>query len=344
MFTKKDGDHFTIIVAYVDDLLLTGSHLPTIQSVKQALDSAFTIKDLGELKYFLGIEVPRSSDGILLNQRKYVLNMLKDTNMEFCKFAAFPFPKALKLNPTDGQQLADHEVYRRMVGKLLYLNMTRPDISYVVQQLSQFLSDPRVPHMKAAMHVIRYLKGTIGYGLFYAHNVDFQLVAYSDADWGNCRTSCRSLTGYCVFLWPSLIYWKTKKQKVVSKSSAEAEYRSMSHTTSELVWLEGLLQDLNVFVPQPINLYCDNTIAQHIAKNPVLHERTKHIKLDVHYGRENVQTGFIKLHHVSSAQQLADIMTKALGADQHHFLSLKLGLVPFDSAQFELAGGYEKYS
>ena len=315
MFTKKDGDHLTIIVAYVDDLLLTGSHLPTIQLVKQALDSAFTIKDLGELKYFLGIEVSRSSDGILLNQRKYVLDMLKDTNMEFCKSTAFPFPKGLKLNHTDGEQLPDPEVYRRMVGKLLYLNMTRPGISYVVQQLSQFLSDPRVPHMKATMHVLRYLKGTIGYGLFYAHNVDFQLVAYSDADWGNCPTSGRSLTGYCVFLGPSLISWKTKKQKVVSKSSAEAEYRSMSHTTSELVWLEGLLQDLNVFVPQPINLYCDNTAAQHIAENPVLHERTKHIKLDVHYVRENVQTGFIKLHHVSSAQQLADIMTKALGAD-----------------------------
>ena len=130
----------------------------------------------------------------------------------------------------------------------------------------------------------------------------------------------------------------------MSKSSAEAEYRSMSHTISEVVWLEGLLQDLNVFVHQPITLFCDNTSAQHIAENPVLHERTKHIKLDVHYVRENVQSSFLKLQHVSSGLQLADIMTKALSADQHHFLSLKLGLVPSSSTKFQLAGGISDIS
>ncbi|XP_019104832.1 uncharacterized mitochondrial protein AtMg00810-like [Beta vulgaris subsp. vulgaris] len=302
MFTKQDGQHFTIIVAYVDDLLLTGSDLPIIQLIKQALDSAFTIKDLGELTYFLGIEVSRSPAGILLNQRKYIVDMLKDTKLEFCKTTAFPFPKALKLNAHDGERLEDPEIYRRLVGKFLYLNMTRPDISYVVQQLSQFLSDPRTPHLNDAMYVIRYLKGTIDHGLLYDHN-DLQLQAYSDADWGNCPVSGRSLIGYCIFLGNSFIYWKTKKQKVASKSSAEAGYRSMSHTTSEVVWPEGPLQDLKVLVHQPITLFCDNTSAQHIAENHVLHERTKHIKLDVHYVRENVQSSFLKLQHVSSGLQ-----------------------------------------
>ncbi|XP_021760604.1 uncharacterized protein LOC110725431 [Chenopodium quinoa] len=234
--------------------------------------------------------------------------------------------------------MQDPEVYRRLIGKLLYLNLTRPDISYIVQQLSQFLNAPRAPHYLAATYVLRYLKGTLNYGLFYAANVDLKLSTYCDADWGNCLDSGRSLTGYCIFLGSSLISWKTKKHKAVSKSSTEAEYRSMSQTTSmsqtadEVVWIDGLLEDLWIQVPKPITLFCDNVAAQHIADNPCFHERTKHLrrkhyKLDVHYVRENVQLGFIKIAHVSSALQLADIMTKPLGADQHRFLSQKIGLV-----------------
>ena len=165
MFTKQDGNHFTIIVAYVDDLLLAGSDLHTIQKFKKALDSAFTIKDPGELTYFLGIEVSRSSAGILLNQMMYIVDMLKDTKMEFCKTADYPFPKAIKLNAHDGDRLEDPKTYTRLVCMFLYLDMTRPNIYYVVQ-LSQFLSGPRTPHLNAAMHVIIYLKGTLDYGLF----------------------------------------------------------------------------------------------------------------------------------------------------------------------------------
>ncbi|XP_057247033.1 uncharacterized mitochondrial protein AtMg00810-like [Beta vulgaris subsp. vulgaris] len=134
--------------------------------------------------------------------------------------------------------------------------MTRPDISYAVQQLSQFLSEPRTPHYAAALHVLKYLKGTLNH-------------ANSDADWGSCAYSGRSHTGFCIFLGDSLISWKTKKQKVVSKSSTEAEYRSMSQTTSEVVWIEGLLQDLHIHVPTPITLFCDNKSAQYIAENTV---------------------------------------------------------------------------
>lgn len=140
------------------------------------------------------------------------------------------------------------------------------------------------------------------------------------------------MSGYCVFLGNSLISWKTKKQKTVSKSTTESEYRSMSYTSSEVVWLEGLLSEIGIIVPNPIILYCDNVSAQHIAENPVFHEKTKHIrgkhqKLDIHYVRELVQSGFVQCKHVKSALQLADIVTKPLGADQHRFLSSKLGLV-----------------
>ena len=247
--------------------------------------------------------------------------------MENCSPAAFPLPKGLKLSIYDGDKLPDPEVYRRIIGKLLYLNMTRPDISYAVQQLSQFLSDPRMPHFLAAQHVLKYLKGTLHHGLFYSAQNTLQLTAYCDADWGNCHYSGRSLTGYCIFLGSSLISWKTKKQKVVSKSSTEAKYTTMSHTTSELVWLTRVLNDLHIHPSLPLPLYCDNITAEHIAANPVFHDKTKHLKIDCHYVRENVQSGFIATHHVSSHMQIADIMTKALGVVQHKFLTVKLGMV-----------------
>ena len=155
-----------------------------------------------------------------------------------------------------------------------------------------------------------------------------QVHGYCDADWGSCLDSTSSLTGYCIFLGTSLISWKTKKQKVVSKSSTEAEYRSMSHTTSELTWINNLLVDLKIQVPTAVPLFCDNKAVQHIVTNPCFHERTKHLHIDVHYVRENVESGFIATHHVSSQMQLADLLTKSsLGPAHHKLLSFKLGLV-----------------
>ncbi|XP_021736562.1 uncharacterized protein LOC110703119 [Chenopodium quinoa] len=231
MFIRSVGDSFTVVIAYIDDLLVSGNDSGEISSLKTKLHSTFTIKDLGALTYFLGIE--------LLD----------------CSLASFPVPKGVKFNNFEGVVLPDPEVYRKIVGKLLYLNLTRPDISFVVQQLSQFLSEPRDVHLSVVKHVLRYLKGTFNVGLFYSAYADLKLTTYSDADWGNCMDSGRSLTCYTIFLGNSLISWKTKKQKVVSKSSIEAEYRSMSKTADEIQWLERLLDELGVCVPTPITFF-----------------------------------------------------------------------------------------
>ncbi|CAH9127826.1 unnamed protein product [Cuscuta epithymum] len=249
--------------------------------------------------------------------------------MENCQETEFPLPRGLKLSIDQGDLLDQPEVYRRIIGRLLYLNVTRPDISYSVQHLSQFLSQPRLPHFQAALHVVKYLKGTINVGLFYPAVSTLTLTAFSDADWVQCQFSCRSLSGYCIFLGDSLVSWKTKKQKTVSKSTAESEYRSMSYTTSEMVWLHELLKDLRVSVPLPIPLHCDNKAAQYIAANPVFHEKTKHLKIDCHYVRDKLLEGFLTTQHISSHMQIADIMTKPLGAQQHKILSSKLGLQYF---------------
>uniref|UniRef100_A0A803MJF0 Retrovirus-related Pol polyprotein from transposon TNT 1-94-like beta-barrel domain-containing protein n=1 Tax=Chenopodium quinoa TaxID=63459 RepID=A0A803MJF0_CHEQI len=183
---------------------------------------------------------PENEHGTLLNQRKYILDILKNVGMEDCKIAKFLFPKGMRLSTETGEILAHPEIYRRIVGKLLYLNITRPDISYSVQQLSQFMHCPRKPHLQVALHVIRYLKGTMDWGLYYPRNSELKIEGYSDADWGSCAFSARSLTNYCIFIGQCLVSWKTKKQKTVSKSSTESEYRSMSHTTSELVWVDDI--------------------------------------------------------------------------------------------------------
>lgn len=335
MFLKETCSKKCIILVYVDDLLLTGDDEEEMGRIKGALNEQFTIKDLGELTYFLGIEVSRKKEGILLNQRKFVLDILKSTHLEHCKAVAVPFPKGQKLSTEGGTALADPESYRRLIGKLLYLNLTRADISYAVQQLSQFMQVPRESHMQAALNVVKYLKGTIDWGLFYPSQGEPEVKCYCDADWGACSFSGRSLTGYALFLGDSLISWKTKKQKTVSKSSAEAEYRGMSQTAAEVVWIYGILEDMGMKIPKPVTMFCDNKAAQHIAANPVFHERTKHLNLDCHYVRERIQEGLISTQFVKSSEQLADLMTKGLCGPQHHFLSFKLGLVTHPKLQLE---------
>ena len=177
------------------------------------------------------------------------------------------------------------------------------------------------------MHVLQYLKGSINVGLFYPAQNEFVLKGYCDADWGSCISTAKSLSGYAMFLGNSLISWKTKKQKTTSKSTCEAEYRSMSYATSELIWLHGLLSDLHITVSLPVELCCDNTAAQYIAENQVYQERTKHLRVDCHFIRDYVDNGFLQLIHVPSSLQLADVLTKALSASQVRFLCSKLGLV-----------------
>jgi len=273
--------------------LITRDHIHSITLLKRDLHAASTIKNLGLARYFLGIELARSSHGIILNQRKYIHDILSDAGITGAKPAKFPLPKGLHLLAETGELMTDPGQFRRLIGRLLYLTLTRPDISYSVQHLSQYLEQPRQPHYLAAMHVLRYLKGTINKGLFYPRNNNLKLRAFCDADWGTCKDSVRSLTGFCVFLGSLLVSWKTKKQKTVAKSSAKAEYRSMSATTSELEWLSHLLEDFCLDPQLPIVLHCDNKAAMHIAANPVFHKRTKHLRTDCHYTRDKVMEGFL---------------------------------------------------
>ncbi|KAL2230632.1 UNVERIFIED_CONTAM: Retrovirus-related Pol polyprotein from transposon RE2 [Sesamum indicum] len=326
LFIKRSASEFTVLLVYVDDIILTGSSEHALQSIKDHLHRLFTIKDLGPAKYFLGLEIARSSHGLHVSQHKYLLDILTDCSILNATPAPTPLPFGLKLVLDDGALLPDPGRYRHLVGRLLYLGFTRPNISFIVQQLSQFLQAPRTSHWDAALHVLRYLKGTSSTGLFFSSSSSVQLSAFSDASWASYLDSRRCVTGYCVFLGSSLISWKTEKQATVSRSSAEAEYRAMASTVCELLWFSFVMRDSSIPVNSPIPFWCDNKAALHITANLVFHERTKHLDIDCHLVRDQYKLGFISPSHIPGSDQVANVFTKSLPTAIFTRLLSKLGL------------------
>jgi hypothetical protein len=266
----------------------------------ETLNARFHLKDLGELKYFLGLEIARSTKGITVSQLKYSLEILQDSGLLASKPISLPMAQNLKLSWDVGTILSDPTPYKCLVGRLLYLTITRLDLAYSVQTLSQFMDSPRQPYPDATYRILRYIKLAPSQGLLFSTDSDFCLKAFCDADWAGYSDTRRSITGFCVFVGSSLISWKSKKQHTISRSSAESEYKSMASIGCELLWLFTLLHDLTVAHPQAATLFCDSQAALHIATNPVFHERTKHIDVDCHFIYEKIQLGLIKTLHVPS--------------------------------------------
>ncbi|KAJ0453901.1 putative RNA-directed DNA polymerase [Helianthus annuus] len=237
----------------------------------------------------------------------------------------------LKLGKGEEEDKVDSSQYRRLVGRLLYLQATRPDITYAVNVFSQFVTDPRQNHMDAAIRVLRYLKSTPGQGILLPKEGGMNLLSYCDADWLGCPLSRKSRTGYLLSLRGAPISWKSKKQSVVSRSSVEAEYRAMATTVSKVIWARLMLSELDAKQVEPIVLFCDNQAARHIANNPVFHERTKHVEMDCYFVRERVESREVEPVYISSKNQVADLLTKALGAQHLNSLLSKLGIRNLDA-------------
>ncbi|XP_026430000.1 uncharacterized protein LOC113326496 [Papaver somniferum] len=326
LFTFHSGEISIYVLVYVDDIIITGNNDLAIQDLKHKLESQFSLKNLGRLQYFLGLEVSRSPKGILLCQRKYILDIVNDCGLLGAKPSPSPMEKHLKLLPYSGDPLSDPSIYRRLIGRLLYIQVTRPDITFSVNYLSQFMQQPCSGHLDAAHRNVRYLKGTVSHGIFLSASSTLSLSGYTDSDWAGCLTTRRSTTGYFTMLGDSPISWKSKKQPTISLSSAEAEYRALARLTSELQWLHYLFTDLRITIPRPIPIYCDNQAALHIYANPVFHERTKHIEIDCYFVRDKLLSGLIKPTYIPSALQLADLFTKPLGVYHFRRLASKLGL------------------
>nr|KYP46112.1 Retrovirus-related Pol polyprotein from transposon TNT 1-94 [Cajanus cajan] len=316
----------TVLLVYVDDIIVTGDGEEEQRLLGQHLAKEFEIKTLRKLKYFLGIKVAHSKKGIFISQQKYITNLLKEIGKTACKLASTPIDPNLKLGNAEEDTAVDKEVYQRLVGRLIYLSHTRPDVAFAVSLVSQFMHQPKEVHLQAALRIVQYLKGTPGKGILFKQNGNVNLEAYTDADYARSIVDRRSTTGYCTFLGGNLVTWKSKKQSVVAKSSAEAEFRAMAQGICELLWLKIILEDLRIKSDEPMRLYCDNKSVISIAHNPVQHDRTKHIEVDKHFIKEKLDSGLICTPYVSSQDNLADILTKGLNSNIFEKIVSKLGM------------------
>ncbi|CAA7032145.1 unnamed protein product [Microthlaspi erraticum] len=304
LFILKNGHSLLYMLVYVDDIIVTSNDQRLLDQTLHSLATRFSVKDPEDLNYFLGIEAHRTPSGLHLTQRRYILDLLTRCNMLDAKPVSTPTASTPKLT----------------------LAFTRPDVSYAVNRLSQFMHAPTSEHWNAVKRVLRYLAGTSSHGLFYSKNNPCSLHAYSDADWGGDRDDYISTNAYIVYLGKHPISWSSKKQKGVARSSTEAEYRSVAKTSAELCWISSLLSELGVRVPAPPVIYCDNVGATYLCANPVFHSRMKHLALDYHFIRNQVASGTLRVVHVSSKDQLADALTKPLTRAPFTDLTSKIGV------------------
>lgn len=317
------------ILIYVDDIIIVSSSSSATDRLLAQLQAEFAVKDLGSLSYFLGIEVHHTPTGLLLTQHKYIQDILKRTNM------ASSSPVPTPMLPTDKLMLAsadplsaeDSTRYRSVVGALQYLSLTRPDISFYVNRVCQFLSAPTTTHWAAVKRILRYLHATSDLGMCITKTASSLLSAFSDADWAGNPDDRQSTGGYAIFFGGNLISWSSRKQPTVSRSSTEAEYKAVANATAEIIWIQVLLRELGISQHRPPSLWCDNIGATYLSANPIFHRRTKHVEVDYHFVREHVASRQLEIRFISSKDQIADIMTKPLPVTPFCHLRRNLNLV-----------------
>lgn len=320
------GQDVMYLLLYVDDMLLTGSNDKLIQRLLEGLNREFRMNDMGGLQYFLGIQAHFHQQGIFLCQEKYAMELLVTAGMQDCS----PIATTLPLHPAtvlgQDQPFSDASYFRCLAGKLQYITLTRPDLQFAVNFVCQKMHSPSVADFSNLKRILRYVKGTLQYGINLTGDTDFTIRAYSDSDWSRCKDTSRSTGGFCTFLGKNIISWSAKKHPTVSRSSTEAEYRTMSYAAEELKWLSCLLGEMGLSQTVPPELYCDNMSACYLTANPTQHNRTKHFDNDFHYVRERVALGALVVKKIPAADQIADIFTKSLAHKPYSDLRFKLGV------------------
>ncbi|KAG8499759.1 hypothetical protein CXB51_006518 [Gossypium anomalum] len=299
----------------------------------QQLHNEFALKDMGEFHYFLGAEVSRSSSGSLhLSEQKYIQELLARSSMSHTKSVHTPMVSSSVLSKSESEPLADLTEYRSLAVALQYIVLTRPDIVYAVNRVCQFMHAPTTAHMVALKRILRYLRGTLSHGLVFRQSDRLSLVGYADANWGLDFDDRRSTTGYCVYFGHTPVSWCSKKQTVVSRSTAEAEYRSLATASSDITWLTSLLVELHVKSVDLPTMWCDNSSAVAVAAKPVLHSKFKHVELNLFFVREKVASGDLIVVEVPARDQVANILTKPLSVSLFSRFRSLLRVLPLEEA------------
>ncbi|XP_019888500.1 uncharacterized protein LOC109611240 [Ooceraea biroi] len=322
-----DESKSTLALAYVDDIIFASRNDTNIKRLKEELAKRFTIKDLGNARYCLGIEIDRDRKGIHLSQSGYIRDVLKKFGMSDCKPVRTPFETGIKLHDNNDLDADNAQVsYRELIGSLMYLAQgTRPDIAHAVSSLSQWNTSFKKIHWTCAKRVLRYLKGTINHGLHYTKSGK-NLIGYTDADWGSCSLDRRSYTGSVFLLANAAISWESRKQKTVALSSTEAEYAALSDAAREAIHLSRLLSEIDSPTLSKITLHNDNQAAAKLAVNPVFHSRSKHIDIKCHFIRQALVDHRMDLVYTCTEDMIADVLTKALSSEKHAFCFNGMGI------------------
>ncbi|XP_039133317.1 uncharacterized mitochondrial protein AtMg00810-like [Dioscorea cayenensis subsp. rotundata] len=304
-----------------------------VESFKQEMKDCFEMTNLGLLNYFLGLEVKQNQREIFITQRRYAEETLKLFQMQHCNPVCTPMKCSEKLQSNDNSGDADSKVYISLIGRLLYLTHTRPDIACTVNLLSRFVSKPTKTHLGAAKYLLRYIAGTTNFGINYTEVKKWKLRGYSDSDWGGSIDDRRSTLGMVFDLSSWAISWSSKKQEVTALSTTEAEYVAATAATCQGIWLRRMLEDCGMKGDKAIEVWCDNRSAIEIAKNPTHHGRTKHIDIRFHFICGLVADGLIVLKYCKSEDQKADILTKSLLVKKHNYMRTHLGVEEVSSKE-----------
>ncbi|GJV71655.1 retrovirus-related pol polyprotein from transposon TNT 1-94 [Tanacetum coccineum] len=320
---------------YVDDIIFGSTNPKYSKRFEKLMHSRFEMSLMGEMKFFLGLQIHQSPKGIFINQAKYALEILKKHNMDNCHSIGTPLATKPKLDVDLSGEPVDQSDYRSKIGSLMYLTSSRPDLVQAVCYCARYQARPTQKHLKEVKRIFKYLKGTINMGLWYPKDSGFELTAFSDADHAGCLDTRKSTSGGIQFLGDKLVSWMSKKQNCTAMSSAEAEYVALSASCAQVMWMRTQLQDYG-FNYNKIPLYCDSQSAIAISCNPVQHSRTKHIHTRYHFIKEQVENGIIELYFVRTEYQLADMFTKALPEDRFKYLVRRIGMRCLTPADLEV--------
>ena len=326
LFLKKQNKDMLLVQIYVDDIIFGATNNRLCEEFADLMQSEFEMSMMGELNYFLGLQIKQSEGGIFINQAKYIKEMLKKFDMEGNKSISTPMSSSCKLDQDESGKSVDQKLYRGMIGSLLYLTASRPDIMFSVCMCARYQANPKESHLVAVKRIFKYLIGTKNIGLWYSKESSLNLIGYTDSDFAGCKLDRKSTSGSCQFLGENLISWFSKKQNSVALSTAEAEYVAAGSCCAQILWIKQQLEDYGIKQDKiPIN--CDNTSAINLTKNPIQHSRTKHIEIRHHFIRDHVLNGDVTLQFVCTDNQLADIFTKPLSEERFSVLRRGLGVI-----------------
>ncbi|KAJ0868674.1 putative RNA-directed DNA polymerase [Helianthus annuus] len=324
VYTRATSNNRLIIGVYVDDLIVTGTTKEEIYEFKQQMANKFEMSDLGKLTYYLGIEVCQDNTGIMIKQESYASKILKEARMETCNPSQCPLEPGIKLSKDEEGEDVDATSYRRQVGCLRYLLHTRPDLSFSVGLVSCYMQSPKQSHTAAIKQILRYIRGTMNFGIRYGKDGTKELNGFSDSSHSVGRDDGRSTTGHVFYYGNCPITWCSQKQQTVALSSCEAEFMAATSAACQALWLRELLSEITGCTQQRVVLRVDNLSAIALMKNPVFHGRSKHINTRYHFIRECVERDQVKVEHVSGDKQRADILTKALARISYSELKASL--------------------